>query len=197
MLAGVFVQGLVKPADQLLEDDPHRRVVHAVRVQVNVPEPLQHLEEQPRLVELADRVVEIEALDHLAHVLAEPGDIVAQVSREMRRVGEQLFEIVARGVVEREARRPTELRLEILQAPALKLGLPGEYPLLSIGQHTIETAENRQREDDILVMAAPEGVSDEVSNPPDEADDLAMVHRISQALTFLRGSPGLPSRNSF
>jgi hypothetical protein len=111
-----------------------------------------------------------------AHVLAEPGDIVAQVSREMKRVGEQLFEIVARGIVKRETRRPAKLRLEILQAATLKLSLPGEYPLLSIGQHTIETAEHRQRENDILVMAAPESIADEVSDSPHKADNLAMVH---------------------
>jgi hypothetical protein len=83
-------------------------------VEVHVLEGLQHLEEQPRLVELADRIVEIKPLNHLPHVLAEPGDIVAQVGREMRRVGVQFFEIVAGGVVERETRRATELRLEIL-----------------------------------------------------------------------------------
>jgi hypothetical protein len=57
-------------------------------------------------------------------------------------VGEQLFEIVARGVVEREPRRPTKPRLEVLQAPARKLGLPGEHPLLGIRQHTIEPAQH-------------------------------------------------------
>ena len=47
VLAGVFVQGLVEAADQLLEDRPHARVVDRVRMQIDAPEPLQHLEQQP------------------------------------------------------------------------------------------------------------------------------------------------------
>ena len=45
VLAGIFVQRLVEAADQLLKDNTHRRVVHPIGMQVDVPEPLQHLEE--------------------------------------------------------------------------------------------------------------------------------------------------------
>ena len=116
VLAGVLVQRLVELADQLLEDRAHRRVVDLVGMQVDVLEPLQHLEQQPGLVELADGVVEVELLQHLAHVGAEAGDVVAQVGGEVRRVGEQLLEVVARGVVEGEAGRLAELRVEVLAA---------------------------------------------------------------------------------
>ena len=71
VLAGVLVQGLVELPDQLLEDRAHRRVVNGVGVEVNVLEAFQHLEEEPRLVELADCVVEVELLQYLAHVGAE------------------------------------------------------------------------------------------------------------------------------
>ena len=84
-------------------------------MQVDRLEALEHLEEQARLVELADRVVEVEALEHLAHVLAESGDVVAQIGGELGRVGAELVEVVARGVVEGEAGGLAELPVEVLQ----------------------------------------------------------------------------------
>jgi hypothetical protein len=43
-------------------------------------------------------------------------------------------------------------------------------------QHAIETPEDRQRQDDILVLTALEGVADKVCNTPKKTDDLAVVH---------------------
>ena len=37
---------------------------------------LEHLEKKPRFVEFADGVVEVELLQHLAHVRTEAGDVV-------------------------------------------------------------------------------------------------------------------------
>ena len=174
VLARVLVQRLVELPDQLLEDRAHRRVVDLVRVQVDVLEALHHLEEQPRLVELADRVVEVELLEHLAHVRAEAGDVVAQVGGEVGRVGEELVEVVAGGVVEREAGRLAELRVEVLELLALELRLALEHLLLGGGEHAVEPPQDRERQDDVLVLAALERVADEVRDAPEEADDLAV-----------------------
>ena len=177
VLAGVLVQRLVELADELFEDGAHRGVVDGVGVQVDpgVAEPLDDLEQQPRLVELRDGVVEVELLEHLAHVGAEPGDVVAQVLRDVGGVGEQLLEVVARRVVEREPRRALELPLRVVE-PALEPGLRRQHLPLRRGQHAVEPAQHGEGQDDVLVLAAPEGVSDEVGHPPDEADDLAVVH---------------------
>ena len=193
VLAGILVQRLVELPDQLLEDRAHRGVVDLVRVQVDVLEALEHLEQQPRLVELADRVVEVELLQHLAHVRAEAGDVVAQVRRQMRRVGEELVEVVAGGVVEREARDPAELRVEVLELLAPKLGLFRQHLLLRAGQHAVQAAQDGERQDDVLVLAALEGIADEVRDAPEEADDLAMVHcvRSPSLLVVAASSLGL------
>ena len=192
VLAGVLVEGLVELADQLLEDRPHRRVVDPVGVQVDVLEALQHLEEQPRLVELADGVVEVELLQHLAHVRAEPGDVVPQVRREVRRVGEELLEVVPRRVVEGEPRRLAKLAPRILEL-ALELGLGLQDLDLGRGQHAVEPAENGERQDDVLVLAALEGVAHEVGDAPEEADDLAVVHAgLTSVFSNRRISPTIP-----
>ena len=177
VLAGIFVQRLVELADQLFEDCPHRGVVDLARVQIHGPEALQHLEQQPRLVELADGVVEVEPLQHLAHVAAEAGDVVAQVGCDVRRIGQQGFEVVARGVVEGESGSPAKLRVQVIQPASAQLGLPAQHLALGWCKHAIEPPEHGQRQDDVLVLAALEAVTDQIRDTPEEADDFAVVQR--------------------
>ena len=80
VLARVLVQCLVELADQLLEDRAHGGVVDRVGMEIHRLEALEHLEEQARLIELADRVVEAESLEHLAHVLAKAGDMLRRLA---------------------------------------------------------------------------------------------------------------------
>ena len=181
VLAGILVQRFVELADQLFEDRPHRGVVNLARVQIDGPEALQHLEQQPRLVELADGVVEVEPLQHLAHVSAEAGDVVAQVGREVRRIGEQGFEVVARGVVEGKTGRPAELRVQVIQPASAQLGLPAQHLPLCRGKHAVEPPEHGQGQDDVLVLAPFEAVTDQIRDTPEEADNLAVVHRMTCA----------------
>ncbi len=176
VFARVLVQRLVELPDQLLEDGSHRWVVDLLRMQIDLLEPLQHLEQQPGLVQLADGVVEIELLQHFPHVGAEAGDVVAQVCRQVRSVGEELFKVVARGVVEREPGGLPQLRVEVLQLFPPQLRLLAQHLLLGGGQHAVEPPEYRERQNDVLVMAAPEGVPDEVRNAPEPAHDFAVVH---------------------
>ena len=177
VLARVLVQRLVELPDELLEDCAHGEVVDDVRVEVHlgVAEALHDQEEQARLVELADGVVEVELLQHLAHVGAEPGDVVAQVLRDVGRVGEQPREVVTRGVVEGESGGAPKQRIEVLEfAPVFGLYL--QYLWFCRGQHAVEPAEHGERQDHILVLAALEGVTDQVRHASDEAGDLAVVH---------------------
>ena len=177
VLPGVLVQRFVELADELLEDRAHREVVDRVRVQIHprIGEPLHDLEQETRLVELGDGVVEVELLEHLAHVGAEPRDVVAQVRRDLGGVGEQPLEVVARGVVEGESRGALKLAIEVLDL-VLVGGLDLQHLHLRGGQHAVEPPEHREREHHVLVLAPLEGVADQVRDAPDEADDLAVVH---------------------
>jgi hypothetical protein len=94
----------------------------------------------------------------------------------VRRVGEQLLEVVARRVVEREARDLAELRVEVLELLAPQLGLLAQHLLLGRGQHAVEAPQDCEREEDVLVLSALEGVADEIRDTPQKADDLVMVH---------------------
>ena len=58
----------------------------------------------------------------------------------------------------------------------LQLSLPREHLLLRVGQHAVESAQDGQRQDNVLVLAALERVADQVGDAPEEADDLAVVH---------------------
>jgi len=94
----------------------------------------------------------------------------------VRGVRQQLLEVVAGGVVEGETRDLPELRVEVLELLAPQLGLLAEHLLLGTGEHAVEAAQDRERQDHVLVLAALEGIADEVRNAPQEAHDFAMVH---------------------
>jgi hypothetical protein len=153
VLARVLVQRLVELPDQLLEDRPHHGVRDPVRVQVNLGKLLHDLEKEPGVVELGDRVVEVELLDHLPHVRAERLDVRAEVVRDVLRVVHQPLKRVERRVVECVAGGlPEEVVRVVELALVLVEGL--EDFLLRGLQDLVDTAENGQREDDVLVLAA-------------------------------------------
>ena len=189
VLAGVLFQRLVELPDELLEDGAHGEVVDRVRVEIHlrIAEPLHHLEQQPRLVELGDGVVEVELLQHLAHVGAEPGDVVAQVLRDVGGVGQQLGEVVAGGVVEGESGGGLKQPLGVLDL-VLVPGLNLHHLPLAGGQHAVEPAQHRERQNHVLVLPTLEGIANQVRHTPDEADDLAVVHvRSIQNVTIAGG----------
>src|SRR5690606_14434876 len=65
-----------------------------------------------------------------------------------------------------------------------------EDGLLRVGDHAVEAAEDGERQDHILVLAALEGVADEVRDAPEEADDLAVIH----GHTLRSAADGVPYR---
>ena len=144
VLAGVLIQRLIELPDELLEDRTHGEVVDGVRVEIylRIAEPLHHLEQETRLVELGDGVVEVELLQHLAHVGAEPGDVVAQILRNVGGVGQQLGEVVAGGVVEGESGSGLQQPLGVLDL-VLVPGLDLHHLQLAGGQHAVEPDEAR------------------------------------------------------
>ena len=199
VLPGILVQRLVELPDELFEDRAHRRVVDIVRVETHfrIPELLDDEEQEARLVELGDRVVKVELLQHLAHVGTEPRDVVAQVLRNVGSVGQQLLEVVARRVVEGEPGGAPQLRVEILDL-ATQAGLDLEHLRLGGSQHGVEPAQHGQRQDHVLIFAALEGVADQVRHAPEEADDLAVIHgRAAANVAAFSPPPHLPGRARF
>ena len=190
VLAGVLVQCLVEAPDQLFEDRAHGRVVDQVGVQIDALEPLHHLKQQTRLVELADGVVEVEFLQHLAHVLAEAGDVVPEVGGELRRVCGQLVEVVAGGVVELEARGDAELPVQGLQAALCQFRLTAQHRLLRGGEDAVEPAQHGQRQNDVLILPALEAVADQVRDTPKEADYFTVFHRVVTPCSAARVAHG-------
>ena len=150
VLAGVLVQGFVELAYQLFEDRAHRGVVDGIGVQVDrgIVEPLHHLEEQPRFIELADGVVEVELLNHLSHVGAEAGDVPPQVRGQVLVVGEQTVEVETRDVVEGEAGGLAEQAVSVLEL-ALVLGLGLQDCRLRLREHTVQPPQHRERQDHV------------------------------------------------
>ena len=191
VLAGVLVHRFVELPDQLLEDVAHLQVRDFLRVQVDVLELLQHQEKQPGLVHLGDRVAEIELLQHLPHVVREPGDVSPQVRGQVSMVLQQPLERERRGVVEGEARRPAELRGQVLQL-SLELRVGLQNFRLGWLQHAIQPPQHGQRQDHVRILGPLERVAQQVGHRPDEGDLLTEVvhglHRRSIARICLDSS---------
>ena len=64
----------------------------------------------------------------------------------------------------------------VSQAAVAQLGVPGQDLLLGGSEDAVETAEDGEREDHVLVLPAFEAVADEVRDVPDEADDFGVGH---------------------
>ena len=101
------------------------------------------------------------------------GEMLLAVA-EVRGIGQELIETVLAGVVEGETGGSPELRVDVVQPTAI---LAVGFQDLGLGgvQDTVEAAEDGQGEDDVLVFTPLEGVPDQVSYTPDEAEDFAVV----------------------
>ena len=151
VFARVLVECLVELPDEFLENRSHGGIVDLVGVEIDILEPLHDAEEEPPLVQHADRVPEAERLQHLPHVRAEPGDVAPQVTGQVWRVGDEALEVVWGYVIEVEARGTPKLSGHRLR-PLLQL-LYAEASL--VGQHASGGADVRA---ETSVLTALEGV---------------------------------------
>ena len=61
--------------------------------------------------------------------------------------------------------RIQQLRVEVLELPVPQLGLLRQDQVLGIAQHTVETTQDGERQDDILIPAPLEDIAYEVATP--------------------------------
>lgn len=94
----------------------------------------------------------------------------------MRRIGKKFLKIVARGVVEGETGSAAELRVNVLQLP-LELSDRLKNFLFRWREHAVEASEDRERQDNVLILTPFKRVPNQIRNTPDEADYLAMIQR--------------------
>ena len=174
---GVLVQSFVELPNELLEDRAHRGIVDVVGMEIYILESLHDAEEEPPLFQHADRVPEPECLQYLPHVRAESGDVAPQVGGHVGRVCDEPLEVVGGRRVESEARGAAQLTVHVLDLP-LQLLVALEHLRFGRCQDALEPPQDGHRQDYVLVLAALEGVADQVGDTPYEADDLAVVHEI-------------------
>jgi hypothetical protein len=169
VLSGCLVAHLRELPEQLFEDVAHRLVRNAVGVEVNVGEAGQDQIQQARVVEPGDLVVEAIPLDYFGRTRGEPRDVGAEVRRHVVGVVQQPREAQRADVVERLARDPGEDRIDVADRPgqplrALRDGVPSWL------QHTVQTTQDRQGQDDLAVLVGLEVASEQVGHRPNEPD---------------------------
>ena len=193
MLPGCLVAGFFELADEVLEDRPHAVIVHGFKRQIGVGKRLRNLEQQPlaeqRLVDrrqpllLAAREVEQDVLDVDGEAVEVRPKVRPDVGGKLQQPGQRIL----RRVVERLSGRLLEQRIASLLRRGLVLRGSLADGVASRFQHTIKAAQQRERQDDVLIVLGFVVVLDEVRNFPKEFRDLGMV--LHSAILFVGVSP--------
>jgi len=176
VLTGRLIGAFGELADQLLEDDAHAPVADVIRAQALNGKALHHLVEQVGVVQLLDKVLELEVLEDLACVLAEGLDIAHQVGGGLG-IG-QGFQRQPRGIEELVAGRAQQQLLAHGIGLAAVLACLRQHNVLGRRQHAFHAAQQRERQDDAPVLRLLEVAPQQVGNGPEEGSRLGVIFRI-------------------
>lgn len=174
----------VEAPDELLEEGAHLVVVEAVRVfrslggEVDagfLVEAGEHEIKPANLVEDADGIVEPEAVEDFADVFREAVDVGFQATGKIGVIVEESVEGDGRGVVKREASGAAKGVVAVVEALSLQLGLGFHDLVLGGCQGVIEAAQDRERQDDVLVFALGDRPVEVLGDFPQETGDAADV----------------------
>ncbi len=178
MLTGSLVGKLGELADQLFKHVAHPGVVHAVRVQIDVGELLQHQIQQPGLGQALDLGVEVEALEDVARLGREALHVGVEILADVVLVARQRGQIQLRDVVEaRGADDALEERIGIKARGGLLLRL-GQHLRLGGGQHAVQAPQHGERQDDAAVFGLLVIAAQQIGNRPDEGGQGLLVQRL-------------------
>jgi hypothetical protein len=164
-LIGLFVEA----PDQVLEQQSHFNVVHRAWVEVDLAELSDHQKQDVVLAHALDFVGEIEALEDAFYVVRETVDVRREVQVDVVWVAHQLGEAQRRMVVKPLAGLLVQDAVtRFAKLLALDFFELGEDSGLGAFQHTVESAQNYQRQHDALVLRWAVGAAQQVGNAPDE-----------------------------
>jgi hypothetical protein len=69
-----------------------------------------------------------------------------------------------------------------LKALPAKLGLPPEHLFFCGTKYTVETTQDGEGQDHVLILASLKGVANQVRHTPKKTDDLAVVHTLTRRM---------------
>ena len=168
VLPGGLVGEFGELADQFLEQGAHGGIADPLGVQVHGGEFPGHQVEQVVLVEAVEGGGEVEALEEVADVVGEAGDVGREVGADVGRVPQQGGEGEGRGVEEGEAGGPHQ---EALQGGGGQ-GLLGGVLLEDLGlgrlQDAVQPAQDGEGQDDPAVFGLLEIAAQQIGDGPDQ-----------------------------
>ena len=142
VLAGVFVEGFVEFAEQVLEDVTHLVVGHGGGAQVHFALLIETLHQQVEQIhppEVADGVVEVKRGEDFPDIGREAHDILAKVQSEVGIVMQEALVIEFGSVVEGVSGSAAQLPVAVLQALLLQRVLGLQHLGLGRLQRVIES----------------------------------------------------------
>lgn len=179
MLTGRLVRHFGKTTQQVLVDVAHLHIAYLVRAEADRAELVDDLEQQVVRVQRIDAREEIELLEHVQGVRREAAHIVVQIRSDVVRVGPQLVHRVPARVVERESRYRLQLEIGYVIRHAVGHRIRRQDLLLRAGQHTIETTQNSERQDDVAILVLLVIATQQICHRPDKRDNRLMIHLAS------------------
>ena len=185
VLAGGFIGEFGELADQFLEHMPHLRVVHAIRVQVDVGEFLGDQVQQSVLGQPLHLGVEIEALEDVPRLRGEPVEVGVEVLLHVILIAQHGAQIHRTDVVEPNLRDAQQERCGV-DARRLLLADFGQDLLLGRCQHAVHAAKHGERQDHLAVVGLLEVAAQQVCDGPDEGGKGGLIHGL--AWRPMRGS---------
>ncbi len=167
VLTGRLVGGVRELADQLLEDVSHVVVADLPRAEVDPGEPLDHLVQQVAILETLDLDVEVVPVDDLRNLGREVSDVVLEVGIDVLVVAADGLETLPRGVEERQA-GDTEQQSVLLLSRERFGTLPYRVTGPLLLHYAVESAQHRERQDDLGVLGTFVVTPEQIGHPPDE-----------------------------
>jgi hypothetical protein len=175
VLARGLIGKLGELADEFLEDRAHLDIADDLGMEVDIGELLRDEVEQAGLGEAVNLGVELEALEDVAHGRGEGLQVGAEVLADMVLVAHELLQVEGRGVVEKLAGFPQQERLGVDLGGGALLQLD-EHGGLGRLQHAIQSAQHRERKDDLSVFRLLVIATQEIGHGPDEGGKIGVAH---------------------
>ncbi|MNN05474.1 hypothetical protein D3C81_1182350 [compost metagenome] len=182
VLPGGFVGAFRKFTDHLFEDDAHAEVADELGAQISSGEALHHLIQQIGGFQLLYEVFKVEVFEDLAGILAERLYVAHQIGGGLG-VG-QGVEGQRGGVEELLPSGAQHVHFTYgIRAAFLGVGL-ANHGILGRRQHTLQTPQQGERQDDATVLGLFEVTAQQVGNRPEKSGRLGMVFRVHSIIPW-------------
>ena len=151
MLPAGLVTHFGELPQKLLEDLPHRMVIHHIGMQVHRTELLDQQKQAVVLMQLLHQLIQLEILDDIVNVLRKPVNVIPEIDKHILRILLQPRKIILRHIVKFSLYTTADDRRRILHLRLILLEQRIDLILPRLN-HTIQPPQNHKRQNHIPIL---------------------------------------------